>query len=42
MKDYFLEKEEYEKCDFLSKLELPEIPKEVIDKEIEWLILNKF
>jgi len=42
MIDYFIEKEEYEKCDFLSKLKLPQVSKERLDIEIEWLILNGF
>jgi hypothetical protein len=37
MIDFFLEKEEYHKCNFLSKLRLPEPSKERLDKEIRWL-----
>jgi hypothetical protein len=37
MIDFFLEKEEYHKCNFLSKLRLPNPPKESLDKEIRWL-----
>jgi hypothetical protein len=40
MIEYFTEKEEYEKCYFLSKLELPQPTKERLNKEIEWLKLN--
>jgi len=40
MMDYFLEKEEYEKCDFLSKLKLPQASRETLNKESEWLKSN--
>ena len=40
MIDYFLEKEEYEKCDFLSKLKLPQASSEKLDKEVEWIKSN--
>ena len=37
MIDYFIEKEDYRKCDFLSKLKLPQVSKKRLDKEMEWL-----
>jgi hypothetical protein len=40
MMDHFLANEEYEKCDFLSRLELPQTSSETLDKEIEWLKSN--
>ena len=40
MMEYFIDNEEYEKCEFLSKLELPQPTKEKLNKEIEWLELN--
>jgi len=40
MMEYFIEKEEYEKCRFLSKLNLPNTSKEKLNEEIEWLKLN--
>lgn len=40
MIEYFIEKEEYEKCDFLSNLKLPKPSEEKLNKEIEWLKLN--
>jgi len=40
MLDHFLAKEEYEKCDFLSRLELPQASSETLDKEAEWLKSN--
>jgi hypothetical protein len=36
----FTEKEEYEKCEFLSKLELPKPSNDKLDSELEWLKLN--
>jgi hypothetical protein len=40
MMDHFLANEEYEKCDFLSKLELPQTSRETLNKESEWLKSN--
>jgi len=40
MMDYFSEKEEYEKCDFLSKLKLPQASIETLDKEVECIKSN--
>ncbi len=41
MIEYFIEKEEYEKCDFLSNLKkLPEPTIKKLNKELEWLKLN--
>jgi hypothetical protein len=33
MIEYFIKSEEYEKCDFLTNLELPKPSKETLDKE---------
>ena len=41
MIDYFLEKEEYEKCNYLSELKLPQASREKLDKEVKWLLKNK-
>jgi hypothetical protein len=40
MMEYFIDNEEYVKCEFLSKLKLPQPTKEKLNKEIEWLKLN--
>ncbi len=40
MIEYFTDIEEYEKCEFLSKLELPQPTKEELNKEIERLRLH--
>ena len=40
MIEYFIKSEEYEKCDFLVKLELPKPTKDKLNSEIEWLRLN--
>lgn len=37
MIEYFIKSEEYEKCDFLTNLELPKPSKEKLDKEMGWL-----
>ena len=41
MIEYFTEKEEYEKCEFLINLELPKPSKDKLNKELEWLKLNQ-
>jgi len=40
MMEYFTDNEEYEKCDFLSKLEQSQSSKEKLNKEIDWLKLH--
>ena len=40
MMAYFLEKEEYEKCETLSKLELPKPSRTKLRSEIQWLKLK--
>jgi len=40
MIEYFTKTEEYEKCLFLSKLELPKPSNDKLDYELEWLKLN--
>lgn len=39
--EYFTEKEEYEKCEFLINLEIPKPPKDKLNSEIEWLKHNR-
>jgi len=38
--EYFLENEEYEKCEFLKNIELPKPPVKKLNEELEWLILK--
>jgi len=40
MIEYFIEKEEYEKCGFLKNLKLIKPTDEKLNKELEWLKLN--
>lgn len=40
MIEYFTEREEYEKCEFLTKLKLPNPSIDKLNNEIEWLRLN--
>ncbi|MCC6447550.1 MAG: hypothetical protein IT215_02570 [Chitinophagaceae bacterium] len=40
MIEYFTKTEEYEKCLFLSKLELPKPSNDKLNSELEWLKLN--
>jgi len=40
MIEHFIKSEEYEKCDFLTKLELPKPTIDKLNNEIEWLRLN--
>ena len=40
MIEYFTKTEEYEKCLFLSKLELPKPTNDKLNSELEWLKLN--
>jgi hypothetical protein len=37
MIEYFTKSENYEKCDFLTKLELPKPSIDKLNSEIEWL-----
>lgn len=40
MIEYFIKYEEYEKCNFLTNLELPKPSKDKLNSEIEWLKIN--
>ena len=40
MVEYFIKTEEYEKCEFLLKLELPKPSIDKLNSELEWLKLN--
>lgn len=40
MIEYFIKNEEYEKCDFITKLELPKPTIDKLNSEIEWLKHN--